>query len=191
MGAMFLIGLGSQWVLGASPDDKLPGFGNSEASLDKKRQPLFTPPRSRFPWRGPVVRSGTMPPTRKSTAAAGSDFEPKDGREVSSGAAGADGERQPAFGVAEGELEQQQTRPSPENDDTLSEGYDDDEAFILGLPGARKGGGGVWQRATSGARRSVVGQVDSIESACFPRDNIYLKEHLLSSFCCCAMCASK
>lgn len=164
MGAMFLVGLCFQWILRPSPEDKLPGLGRSEASMDKQRQPLFTPPRSRFPWRGPVVRSSTMPPTRKSTAATGGDFEPKGGREAS----GSDArERQPPFGAVGGERDRQQERQRPEDDDTLSESYDDDEAFILGLPGARRDDEGVWQRVTSGARRSVVDR--SFESACFTK----------------------
>lgn len=155
MGAAFLIGLCSQRMLRPSPEDKAAG-GNGEPSLEKERRPLFTPPRARYPWRGSLARSGTIPMTRKGTASADSDFDVRDGRGASSNAAGG---RPPAFGAVDrdGELAQYE-KQRPEDDDTLSEGYDDDEAFILGLPGTRSGREGVWQRATSGAWRSVVNQ---------------------------------
>eukprot|EP00903_Cladosiphon_okamuranus_P018675 g17189.t1 len=162
MGAVFLIGLCSQWILRPSCNDKAPG-GNGERSLEKEGRPLFTPPRARYRWRGAVVRSGAMSVTRRSTAAADSDFDVQDGRETSSDTAG---EREPALGAVDrgGGLEQQQGKQRPEDDDTLSEGYDDDEAFILGLPGARRGGGGVWQRITSGARRFLDRMLQPISS---------------------------
>lgn len=153
MGAVFLIGLCSQWVLRPPPEDKLTG-GNSVVSLEKQRPPMFTPPRARFIWGGAAVRPGAMQLRRKSTASSGSDFELRDGRDASSTAAA--GEQQLAFGEVGREQEHQQPHSQcPENDDTLSEGYDDDEAFILGLGGKGRGGG-IWERATTGARRSVV-----------------------------------
>lgn len=152
MGAVFLVGLCSQWVLSPPPEGKSAG-GTCEFGVMKQQHTLFTPPRARFPSRGPVLQSDTLPgPARKSTASTSSDFALNDGREAS----GAAGEGPPAFGAVDGERERHQESLCPEDDDALSEGYDDDRAFILGRPEARRGRGGVWERASAGARRSVT-----------------------------------
>lgn len=157
---MFLIGLCSQKYLGPFTEDEIVygGGGGGEiavggSTLEKRRRALFTPPRTRSTAGGSAIAlPSSKPVTRSSTGSTSSDFEVEDTR-----AAGAPCERQPAFGSAGGERgdagDDHGRGLEGDDDDDDPREYDEDEAFILGLGGGkRRSGGGVWERATAGAR---------------------------------------
>lgn len=129
---------------------------DSQHTLDKSRSSLFTPPRVRTPQgASSLVRPNAQQPLmKKTTCSISGEFDLEDNQEARI----ADSERQPAPGTGTGreaaETEDQEGQEGQLNGVRGCQEYDDDEAFILGL-GRRKGGGGMWERATAGTKRSV------------------------------------